>query len=260
MAEPVRLSLTTFVPFHADDRPDAPLGTLLFRAGLVPDDDLRDALETSIIENRRLGEVLLERGLIEERDFARILAGQKGLPFVDLQERGIDLAAVRLLSRERAFGWGALPIGFEGDVPVVAVSDPANRHLFGLIADALGRKPRFVVVTASQLATAIGTAYALRSYAGQDEADETDPLAPVSAAPEQAVAPPSSTTRVLALLANGERVEVASAPDAAGALAQARSFILSLDERRPGEWPFAGGRFLRPDAIVSVDVAEFPRS
>jgi len=248
----------TFELDDADDRPDAPLGTLLFRAGLVPEDDLRDALEASIIEGRRLGEVLLERGLIEERDFARILAGQKGLPFVDLQERGIDLAAVRLLSSERALGWGALPIGYEGDIPVVAVSDPANRHLFGLVAAALGRKPRFVVVTASQLGTAIGTAYALTPNAKEDGDDDADPFAPVaaSAAPEQAVAPPSTRTRVLALLANGERVEVASAPDAAAALAQARSFILSLDERRPGEWPFAGRRFLRPDAIVSVDVAE----
>jgi hypothetical protein len=253
MSEPVRISLTDVGPVHADDRPDAPLGTLLFRAGLVPEDELRDALESSISEGRRLGEVLLERKLIGERDFARILAGQKGLPFIDLEQVGIDLAAVGLLSHEQACGWGALPVALEGDVPVVAVSDPANRHLFGLIADELGRKPRFVVVMSSQLAAAIGTAFALLEYRGHG-AEVSGTFVPISRTPERDGSPP--LLRVLALLVNGERIEVASAPDPAGALVEARSFILGLDERRPGEWPFASGRFLRPDAIVSIEVAE----
>jgi hypothetical protein len=69
--------------------------------------------------------------------------------------------------------------------------------------------------------------------------------------------PPGATrARVLALLANGERVEVASARDAAGALAQARSFILSLDERRPGSGRSPAGDFSGLTRFVSVDVAE----
>ena len=72
------------------DRPDAPLGTLLFRAGLVPEEELREALEHSIAAGRRLGTVLLERGLVEERDLTRILASQKGLPYFDLDEHGVD--------------------------------------------------------------------------------------------------------------------------------------------------------------------------
>lgn len=139
-APPTRSQLT----IEPGDRPDAPLGTLLFRAGLVPEDELRDALDTSIAEGRRLGEVLLERGLVAELDLTRILAAQKGLLFFDVRDRRADLAAVRLLPEEKARLWGALPVAFEEGLPVVAVGDPANRRVFGEITEALGRKPRFV--------------------------------------------------------------------------------------------------------------------
>ena len=34
---------------------------------------------------KRLGEVLIERGWLNERDLGRMLAGQKGLPFVEVK-------------------------------------------------------------------------------------------------------------------------------------------------------------------------------
>jgi hypothetical protein len=237
-----------------DDRPDAPLGTLLFRAGLVPEEELRDALESSLEDGRRLGEVLLERGLIAERDLARILAGQKGLPFVDLGDRDFDPEALRLLSVEKVHEWGALAIGYEGGVPIVAVSDPANRHVFGEVAEALGRKPRFVVAATGDLLDAIARTCGTRAPVG--EAGEPDRSQPVLVADEPPRARAKNAVQVVVLLSNGERIQVASAPDAAGALAEAQALIRSLDDRQPGRWPYSGGRFLRPDAIVSVDVVE----
>ena len=109
--------------FDESDRPDAPLGTLLFCKGLVPEDEFRQALDDSIKEGRRLGEVLLERGLIEERELARILAGQKGLPFVELTEQNLDREAIRLLPEEKARLWGRPRDRLRGT--------PAGRRRFG---------------------------------------------------------------------------------------------------------------------------------
>jgi hypothetical protein len=234
--------------FFGEARSDAPLGTLLFRAGLVPDDELRDALEFAVENNRRLGEILLERRLVTEPDLARILATQKGLSFVELGEVRPDPAAVALIPEQSAREWGALVIDVEDGRPVVAVSDPANRYLFGRITETLGRKPRFVVAVPSELAPAIATAYERLAAAGI-----ASPSGPPVAADAPAVA---VTTQVVVLLTNGERVPVSRPASRVEALEEAQSLIRSLDERTPGAWPLADGRFLRPEAIVSVDVVD----
>jgi ribonuclease E len=85
--------------------------------------------------------------------------------------------------------------------------------------------------------------------------------APVAAAPvveaPVAVVPPApvaATYRVALHLNGGERVEVAAAPDEATAQQRAREIVFDLTRPRADEWPFYGGRFVRPDAILSVDV------
>jgi hypothetical protein len=143
----------------ARQRPDAPLGTLIFRAGLVPADQLEDALEEGIKRGRRLGEILIERGLIKETDLARILAGQKGLAYVDPTEKDPDPEALALLSEEKAKLYRALPIGFENGVPLVAITDPSNETIISELVEALGREPRFAVAARSELVEAISRAY-----------------------------------------------------------------------------------------------------
>ena len=85
---------------------------------------------------------------------------------------------------------------------------------------------------------------------------EEGPSARRSAAVDAPAENPEPPVRVVVLLSNGERIELASSPDQSGAVVLAKRLIQTLDERLPGAWPFVGGRFLRPDAIVSVDVVE----
>jgi outer membrane biosynthesis protein TonB len=141
------------------ERPDAPLGTLIFRAGLLPAETIENALEEGVKTGRRLGEILVERNLIKEEDLTRLLAGQKGLPFVSLRERTIEPDAARLLSEDQARLFTALPIGFEEGVPVVAVADPTNDVLNRNIREALGQEARFIVVARSELNDVIGEVF-----------------------------------------------------------------------------------------------------
>jgi hypothetical protein len=133
------------------ERPDAPLGTLIFRAGLLPAETIENALEEGVKTGRRLGEILIERGLIKEEDLTRLLAGQKGLPFVSVRERAVDPEAARLLGEDQARLFNALPISFEDGVPVVALADPTNEVLNRNIREALGQEARFVVAARSEL-------------------------------------------------------------------------------------------------------------
>lgn len=141
------------------ERPDAPLGTLIFRAGLLPAETIENALEEGVKTGRRLGEILVERNLIKEEDLTRLLAGQKGLPYVSLRERPVEVDAARLLAEDQARLFTALPIGFEDGIPVVAVADPTNDVLNRNIREALGQEARFVVVARGELNQVIGEVF-----------------------------------------------------------------------------------------------------
>ena len=143
------------------ERPDAPLGTLIFRAGLLPAEAIENALEEGVKTGKRLGEILTERGLIQEADLARLLAGQKGLSFVTLREQIVDPAAAGLFSEDQARLFRALPYAFEDGVPVVAIADPTDEVLTRNVREALAREDaRFVVSIRSELADIIGEVYA----------------------------------------------------------------------------------------------------
>ena len=80
-----------------EDMYDVPLGTLVYRSGLLGADQIESALAESERIGKRLGEVLIDNKMIDERDLGRLLAGQKGLPFLDLAQTAIEPAATELL-------------------------------------------------------------------------------------------------------------------------------------------------------------------
>ena len=75
------------------------------------------------------------------------------------------------------------------------------------------------------------------------------PIAPQQAADGQL----QVVFQVLACLSNGERIEIARVHDAAEAKAAATDAMRSL--KTGGDWPMFSGRFVRPESIVSIDVA-----
>jgi len=138
---------------------DVPLGTLIFRAGLLAEEQLEDALQEGMRTGKRLGEVLLERGWLHERDLGRLLAGQKGLPFVEVRGSDPEPAALQLLPEDKARLQTALPLRHEDGQLVVAVADPSNELVVENLRRALGAEPRLVVAAQGDLIRAIGEAY-----------------------------------------------------------------------------------------------------
>ena len=161
------------------ERPDAPLGTLIFRAGLLPAETIESALEEGVKTGKRLGEILTERGLISEIDLARLLAGQKGLDFVTLRKQIVDPSAATLFTEEQARLFRALPYSFDGELPVVAIADPTDDVLMRNIREALGRDDaRFVVSAPGELAEIAADVY-------------SRPLPPPKTASPEAASPPA---------------------------------------------------------------------
>jgi hypothetical protein len=197
------------------ERPDAPLGTLIFRAGLLPAEVIENALEEGVRTGRRLGEILVERGLIKEEDLTRLLAGQKGLPYIGLGERAIDPEAARLLGEEQAKLFCALPIAFEEGSPVVAVADPTNDVLTRNVSDAIGQPASFVVASRTELLEAIERVYGEPVPAPAPEPIASDESPGEASQPEPAVEQVEEpvVTETPPVLAEQPQPEAPSAPE-----------------------------------------------
>jgi MshEN domain len=171
---------------------NVPLGTLIFRAGLVAENQLEEALEQGMRTGKRLGEVLLERGWLNDLDLGRMLALQKGLEFVQLAGMEPDPDALRALAEEKARLQTALPLRFEGAQLVVAVADPSNELMLENLRRSIGHEPLLVVAAQSELKTAIGEAYAeLAVRTAEPAAPEPPAAEPAAPAPQPADPPPA---------------------------------------------------------------------
>jgi type II secretion system (T2SS) protein E len=203
------------------ERPDAPLGTLIFRAGLLPAETIESALEEGVKTGKRLGEILTERGLLKEVDLARLLAGQKGLDFVPVREHIVDPAAAALFTHDQARLFRALPYAFEDGIPVVAIPDPTDEVLLRNIREALGRDEiRFVVSTRGELAEIVEDVYTRAVAAAPAAAAEPVPSPPAEPEPGfvQNPEPPSPVAEERpeqAVNGNGSYPDGAAVPEVA---------------------------------------------
>ena len=140
---------------------DLPLGTLIVRDGLAGPDDVRVALIEAQESDRRLGEVMLERGWIRELDLARLLAEQEKLEFVDLAkvdlvDEAVDCLPEPVARRHRAIGYA-----FAGKVLLVAVAvaDPTDDAGLDAVRESASCRVRFRVALASEVDAALAEAY-----------------------------------------------------------------------------------------------------
>jgi len=133
---------------------NVPLGTLVLRAGLLPLEAIEESLREAIKSGRRLGEILVERGL-GERDLARLLAAQYAQPFVDITEFPIDVDVARLLPREVARTYCALPISRGEGAITVAVPYSADSKQRERLREALKSPVRLVTAARGDIQAAI---------------------------------------------------------------------------------------------------------
>jgi len=213
------------------------LGALLIRDELVSKSDLEAVLVrqrisgVQSISGRRLGELLVERGLIGPAQLGRLLAEQYELPFVELDGSEVDLEAAMLLTEEFARRLSALPISHFPDGSVlVAVADPTSVHSDEL-RRALGAPVRFAVAAPEKIDAAI-TFVHQRPHAFIERGSRET----------------SSRDAIVMNVGLEDR-------DTAPASERERTRTSDLERRAPPEWPPLGALLIR-DGLVSEEELE----
>ncbi len=135
------------------------IGECLIQAGLITEDDLQTALAEHKRTGERVGVVLVRMNLATEKQIAKALAFQLGFPYINLAENPPDPAAVVLIPREVSMKRVCVAVGLEKNLLTVAMSDPL---LFSLVQDLefqTGYRIKQVVATRGDILEAIQTGY-----------------------------------------------------------------------------------------------------
>src|SRR5437660_4303412 len=172
-------------PQRASGIPEAPtpvkrtraLGEILVDDGFITQAQLDEARRESEQSGKSLGRTLIDMSLVGEAALVKALATQIGLPFMDLGDFQIDMTAASLVPHSLARRYTALPIAFEEETLIVAMSDPGNVFAVDDIRTLTGRDIRIVVATRTDIGEAIERVTRVDAEAGD--------LAATAAAEEQ---------------------------------------------------------------------------
>ena len=102
------------------------LGDVLLARGLVGHDDLRKGLEYQRETGARPGEALVVLGCLTEEQLAEALASQRGLDVLDPTATYPNPAAVNLLTEKFVRARHAIPVDFRDGAIVLAMVNPLD--------------------------------------------------------------------------------------------------------------------------------------
>jgi type IV pilus assembly protein PilB len=102
------------------------LGEILIQAGVLDESSLRAALAEQKRWGGHLGRVLIDMHLVSEDVLVQALSQQLNFPVVNLDHRGIAADVLELVQPDMAEQYGLIPYHKEGKFLDVAMVDPTN--------------------------------------------------------------------------------------------------------------------------------------
>ena len=160
-------------------RPEKRLGELLLEHGLLTAAQLESALAAQRVQRRPLGQVLLAQGLVDEKALAGVLSLHFNVPQIDFTRARIDKDALSLIPEAYAREHTILPIHLEKDVLDVATVDPGDLALFAELKVLTRKRIKPMLGVRSEIERAITQSYKLRTGVDRNVRSFQESLQPV---------------------------------------------------------------------------------
>ncbi|HWP41504.1 MAG TPA: ATPase, T2SS/T4P/T4SS family [Tepidisphaeraceae bacterium] len=127
------------------------LGEILIEWGIVTAQEIQRALEHAKTKNLRLGEALVDLKLCSEPNVYKALASQHGMEYVDLDKSSIPPNAVNEIPDDLMRKFLVLPLGKENGKLKVAVHDPLDLEMDDILRFRLNKELRKVLAPKSRI-------------------------------------------------------------------------------------------------------------
>jgi type II secretory ATPase GspE/PulE/Tfp pilus assembly ATPase PilB-like protein len=127
------------------------LGDILVEKGLISQRELERALVEQAQSKKMLGEVMVSMGLITEHKMLSVLAEQQGISLVDLKKIAIDDKAIKVMPAKFVWHYKVMPVYVKDNVLTVAISNPFDVRTIDDLETHLGMRVEKVLAVASDI-------------------------------------------------------------------------------------------------------------
>ena len=106
------------------------LGELLVEIGLLDEEGLARALGEQRSKRGKIGEVIVSLGLASEQEIAQALSLQLGIPMIDLKNTPVEPQAIELIQEKVARKHLIIPVAIDHRDLQIAMADPLSFEAF----------------------------------------------------------------------------------------------------------------------------------
>ena len=168
----------------------------LIRAGVITEEQLEQALEQQQKTGQKIGEALVDLGVMSPRKLHRCLAKHMHVDFVDLGNADLKPETILLLKESQARRHRALVLQSDDEGLLVGMADPGDIHAYDELSRILKRPVRIALVNEADLLSTIDSMYrrkeeidALAAEVKRELGDGEIDIAELSAGADSADAP-----------------------------------------------------------------------
>lgn len=138
---------------------NAKLGDLLLYVGKITKEQLNEAISEQKNSDKKIGEILVEKGWVSEKDIIEVLEFQLGIPHVDLDRYLINSEVSRLIPENLARRYDLIAVDKKNDYLIVAMADPLNIFAIDDVRLTTGFNVQPVISTKKDIERAIDKYY-----------------------------------------------------------------------------------------------------
>ena len=151
------------------------LGDLLIEAGLIAEEKVEEAIRLQSETGKRMGEIIVEREWVSETEMLKVLSQQLEVPYTYLRAGVYDLNTIKLVDHTLASRLKVLPLFSIRGVLTLATSDPQSIPSFDEIERHTGLTVQPVLARGQEIEHCINEAYEgsveIDAYVGDLEED-----------------------------------------------------------------------------------------
>ena len=131
------------------------LGEVLVDEGLLKEEQVQEALRRQRATGEGFSEVLVSMAFLTESDIARTLVKQSGLPYIDASKYRINKDGVQAVPAELMWQNQFIVLDKIGKTMLVAISNVIGQEIFEKLEKVSGSQIFVYVSTGSQIQTAL---------------------------------------------------------------------------------------------------------
>ena len=145
------------------------LGDILCQSGLIDEKTLAEALEIQRSNKNKLGQILIDMGVADDEEIAKALSEQFKLPLLRLENREIPEEVLSTIPAQLAEDMKVVPVEKTDKGLLVAMADPLQLDALGDLRFLTGMPIKIGVASEGQILRAIE-----RHYSGKSSQEDFD--------------------------------------------------------------------------------------